>query len=66
MPEDLNAYLRVGEDGTISCFTGKIEMGQGINTSLAQMMAEELDVSLESVKMALYLTMISPDYAILK
>ena len=50
-PTDINAYLRVGEDGVVSCFTGKIEMGQGITTSLAQMMAEELDVTVESVKM---------------
>ena len=51
MPTDINAYLRVGEDGTVSCFTGKIEMGQGVTTSLAQMMAEELDVTVESVTM---------------
>jgi CO/xanthine dehydrogenase Mo-binding subunit len=51
MPTDINAYLRVGEDGLISCFTGKIEMGQGVNTSLAQMMAEELDVTVASVRM---------------
>jgi len=53
MPTDINAYLRVGEDGMISCFTGKIEMGQGITTSLAQMMAEELDVAVESVDMVM-------------
>jgi isoquinoline 1-oxidoreductase len=53
MPEDMNAYLRVGEDGRVTCFTGKIEMGQGINTSLAQMIAEELDVTLESVEMVM-------------
>jgi nicotinate dehydrogenase subunit B len=51
MPTDINAYLRVGEDGVVSCFTGKIEMGQGITTSLAQMMAEELDVTVASVQM---------------
>ena len=51
MPTDINAYLRVGEDGVVSCFTGKIEMGQGVTTSLAQMMAEELDVTVASVKM---------------
>ena len=28
-----NAYLRVGEDGRVTCFTGKIEMGQGVITS---------------------------------
>jgi isoquinoline 1-oxidoreductase len=53
MPEDLNAYLRVGEDGRVTCFTGKIEMGQGVNTSLAQMIAEELDVALDKIDMVM-------------
>ena len=53
MPADMNAYLRVGEDGMVTCFTGKIEMGQGVTTSLAQMMAEELDVTVETVKMVM-------------
>jgi len=52
-PEDFNAYLRIGEDGRVTCFTGKIEMGQGIHTSLAQMLAEELDVPLDSVDMVM-------------
>lgn len=34
-------------------FTGKIEMGQGIVTSLAQMLADERDVSMESVQMVM-------------
>ncbi|MEJ2544279.1 MAG: molybdopterin-dependent oxidoreductase, partial [Calditrichaceae bacterium] len=51
MPTDFNAFLRIGEDGRVACFTGKIEMGQGIITSLAQMLADELDVALESVDM---------------
>jgi len=50
-PEDFNAYLKIGEDGRVTCFCGKIEMGQGVHTSLAQMLAEELDVSLNSVDM---------------
>ena len=48
-PTDLNAYLRIGEDGRVTLFTGKIEMGQGVITSLPQMLAEELDVPLTSV-----------------
>ncbi len=40
-----NAYLRISENGRVTCFTGKIEMGQGIITSLPQMLADELDVS---------------------
>ena len=53
LPEDFNAFLRIGEDGKVTCFTGKIEMGQGIVTSLAQMLADELDVSLDSVDMVM-------------
>ncbi len=52
-PEDLNAYLRIGADGRVTCFTGKIEMGQGVVTSLAQMLADELDVGLDSVDMVM-------------
>ncbi|HSR11182.1 MAG TPA: molybdopterin cofactor-binding domain-containing protein [Thermodesulfobacteriota bacterium] len=50
---DFNAFLRIGADGRVSCFTGKIEMGQGIITSLAQMLAEELDVPFDSVDMVM-------------
>ena len=53
LPKDLNAFLRIGEDGRVTCFTGKIEMGQGVFTSLAQMLADELDVPLDSVDMVM-------------
>lgn len=53
LPEDFNAFLRIKEDGRVSCFTGKIEMGQGVITSLAQMLADELDVRLDSVDMVM-------------
>ena len=51
LPKDFNAFLHISEEGKISCFTGKIEMGQGPITALAQMMADELEVPFESVKM---------------
>ncbi len=53
LPEDFNAFLRIDEDGRVSCFTGKIEMGQGVITSLAMMLADELEVSLDSVDMVM-------------
>ena len=59
-PTDFNAYLRIAEDGRVSCFTGKIEMGQGIITSLAQMLAEELNVPLSSVDMVMGDTALCP------
>ena len=49
-PADFNAYLRIGGDGKVTCFTGKVELGQGIQTSLAQIAAEELDLPLETVE----------------
>jgi isoquinoline 1-oxidoreductase len=53
LPSDYNAFLQIDENGMVSCFTGKIEMGQGIITSLAQMLADELDVSFDKVKMVM-------------
>jgi isoquinoline 1-oxidoreductase len=53
LPDDFNAFLRIGEDGRVACFTGKIEMGQGVITSLAQMLADELEVPLEVVDMVM-------------
>lgn len=57
---NFNAYLRVKEDGRIDCYTGKIEMGQGIITSLAQVVAEELEVSIYSVDMIMGDTELCP------
>jgi isoquinoline 1-oxidoreductase len=53
LPADFNAFLKIGEDGRVFCYTGKIEMGQGVSTSLAQMLADELDVSLNAVDMVM-------------
>jgi len=59
-PSDFNAFLRIGEDGRVTCFTGKIEMGQGPITSLPQMLAEDLDVPLESVDIVMGDTALCP------
>ena len=47
----LDAWLRINADGKVTVFTGKVELGQGILTALAQIAAEELDVSLARVSM---------------
>jgi isoquinoline 1-oxidoreductase len=59
-PTDFNAYLRIGEDGRITVYSGKIEMGQGVMTSQAQMAAEELGVALDSIEMVLGDTLLCP------
>jgi isoquinoline 1-oxidoreductase len=46
-----NAFLRIGSDGRIACYTGKIEMGQGVITSLAQMAADELNAPFDAIDM---------------
>ncbi|UCE06750.1 MAG: xanthine dehydrogenase family protein molybdopterin-binding subunit [bacterium] len=52
-PSDFNAYLLITADGRVTGLVGKIEMGQGPITSLAMELAEELDVSLDSVDMVM-------------
>jgi nicotinate dehydrogenase subunit B len=53
LPTEFNAFLQIAEDGMINCYTGKIEMGQGAITSLAQIMADEIEVPFEKVKMVM-------------
>jgi nicotinate dehydrogenase subunit B len=48
-PSDFNAYLKIAPDGRVTCFVGKVELGQGAMTSLPMLLAEELDVPLETV-----------------
>ena len=49
-PFQPNAWLRVDADGTVLVRIGKSEMGQGVRTSLPMIVAEELDVPLEAVR----------------
>jgi isoquinoline 1-oxidoreductase len=60
LPTDYNAFLKISENGRTACYVGKIEMGQGIITSLAQMLADELDVELASVDMVMGDTTLCP------
>jgi nicotinate dehydrogenase subunit B len=59
-PDDINAYLKIGEDGRVTCYSGKVEMGQGNTTALAQMIAEELGVAADNVDMVMGDTRLCP------
>jgi|WetSurMetagenome_2_1015567.scaffolds.fasta_scaffold34057_2 nicotinate dehydrogenase subunit B len=59
-PEDFNAYLHIAEDGHVTCYSGKVELGQGIIASLVQMLAEELEVSFSSVSIVMGDTKLCP------
>lgn len=60
VPKDFNAFMHIAGDGKVTCMIGKIEMGQGIITSFPQMVADELDTPLESVKMVMGDTELCP------
>jgi nicotinate dehydrogenase subunit B len=57
----LDRWLKINRDGTVTVFPGKVEIGQGILTALAQIVAEELDVSLDRIRLAPASTGYSPD-----
>jgi len=57
----LSQWLRVHRDGTVSIYSGKVEIGQGILTALAQIAAEELGIALERIRMVPADTAVSPD-----
>lgn len=50
---NINAWLEVLANGRVRIFTGKLELGQGIRTAIAQVAAEELDLQMESVEVIL-------------
>ena len=57
----LDDWLAIGTDGTITACSGKVELGTGVRTALAQIVAEELDVPLERVQMVMGDTALTPD-----
>ena len=60
LPNDITAWLHVGEDGSVTAFTGKAEIGQNIRTELAQVVADELRVPFSSVRMVMADTALVP------
>jgi CO/xanthine dehydrogenase Mo-binding subunit len=57
----LDERLALAPDGTITVFTGKVELGTGTRTALAQIVAEELDVALGRIQMVMGDTACTPD-----
>ena len=60
LPKDVGAWLHISADGQVKAFTGKVEVGQNIRTSLAQLVAEELRVPFDSVAMVMGDTNLTP------
>ncbi len=57
----LDSWIRIGGDGKITVFTGKVELGQGLKTALIQLAAEELIVAPEAVLLVTADTALTPD-----
>jgi len=60
LPQNLGAWLHIGEDGMITVYTGKAEVGQNIRTSLTQAVAEELKTGPESIRLVMADTDLTP------
>jgi len=57
----LAQWLRLNPDQTVTVYTGKVEIGQGVVTAMAQIAAEEFDVALARVRMVSGDTALTPD-----
>ena len=57
----LDRWVRFNADRTVTVFSGKVELGQGIETAIAQIAADELDVALERLSLVAGDTTQSPD-----
>lgn len=60
MPREINAWLHIGENGVVSVYTGKVEVGQQIRTSLTQAVAEELRYPMGKIKLVMADTQLTP------
>jgi CO/xanthine dehydrogenase Mo-binding subunit len=59
-PSEIGAWIHIDEDGGVTVFTGKVEMGQNIRTSLAQAVADELHVPVGTIRMVMGDTDLTP------
>lgn len=61
---DLDAWIQIDGSDTITIFSGKAEIGQGMRTALAQLAAEELDVDISRLRVIMADTELTPDEGI--
>jgi nicotinate dehydrogenase subunit B len=59
-PKEVGGWLHVGEDGVVTVYTGKVEIGQNIRTSLTQVVAEELHTPVGRIRLVMADTALTP------
>jgi nicotinate dehydrogenase subunit B len=60
-PKEVDAFLAVNSDGTVTIFTGKVDLGQGLRIAIPQMAAEELGIGVDKIKYVEGDTALTPD-----
>ena len=60
LPQEIGAWIHLEQDGSVVVYTGKVEFGQNIRTSLAQVVAEELHVPIATVRLVMGDTDLTP------
>ncbi|MFZ0433840.1 MAG: molybdopterin cofactor-binding domain-containing protein [Candidatus Acidiferrales bacterium] len=60
LPKDIAAWLHIGENGSVTVYTGKVEVGQNIRTSLSQAVAEELHYPIGKIELVMGDTQLTP------
>ena len=60
VPREIDAWLHIGENGKVTVYTGKVEVGQNIRTSLSQGIAEELHLPIEKIELVMGDTQLTP------
>jgi nicotinate dehydrogenase subunit B len=60
-PSQIDSWIAIGADGSVTMKVGKVELGQGTVTGSMQLVADELDVALDKVKFVQSDTWVTPD-----
>jgi nicotinate dehydrogenase subunit B len=63
-PGEVDSFLAIGADGTVTCYSGKVDLGTGVATALRQIVADELAVALEKVELITGDTLLTPDQGV--
>ena len=61
---EVDSWVAIGADGTVTAYTGKAEIGQGMSTAQIQLVAEDLCVPLSRVKLIVCDTAMTPDQGV--
>jgi len=60
----IESFLAIGADGSVTCYSGKVDLGTGVRTAIAQIVAEELTVPFEKIRLVMGDTLLTPDQGV--